>query len=431
MEKAIEQIIREFHETQLPFIVRRDLSIPFNLKKVFVIYGLRRAGKTYYLYQLIQQFLEQGYSQKEVFYINFEDERLEGIKAKDLSKIVELYYKFNPKTKIPLFFFDEIQEVEGWEKFARRLFEKTRAKIFLTGSSSKLLSQEIATTLRGRTLSYQLFPYSFKEFLRARHIIVRKVLTEKEAGKIKKALEEYILYGGYPEIVDFPIREKLKTLKEYLDLIIYRDLVERFDIKKLSNLKLLLHGLIESFAKEFSLRKYYNFLKSQGRRVGKNTLYFYFDALQEINFFFVIKKYARTLRAIEGSMPKVYLTDVGPLALFGKEDFGRRIENLVAIELLREKEYKDILIESFYYKSPERKEVDFIIKKRRKVKELIQVCYEIDNYNVKEREINSLLKAAKDLKCNRLLVITMDFEGEETIKTKKIAFIPLWKWLLK
>lgn len=431
MEKIFEELIKEFQETELPSLVKRELKIPFELNKVFVVYGLRRAGKTYYLYQLIENFLKKGFSKKEIFYLNFEDERLEGIQTKDLSKIIEIYYKINPEIKTPIFFFDEIQEVKGWEKFVRRVFEKTKAKIFLTGSSSKLLSKEIATTLRGRTLSYQLFPFSFSEFLNAKNFNVKPPFIEKEKGQIKKYLEEYLFFGGYPEIADFPEREKLKILKEYLDLIIYLDLVERFEIKRLSVLKLLLRAIIESFSKEFSLRKYFNFLKTQGRKLSKNTLYFYFDALEEINFFFPLKKYSQKLREVEGSLPKIYLTDLGYLNLFGKKDFGKRIENLVAIEFLRKKEYQNILLQIFYYKTSDNKEVDFVVVKKGKVEQLIQVCYDISDYQTKEREIKSLIKASQELKCNNFLIITSDYEGEEKIGDKKIKFIPLWKWLLE
>lgn len=431
MEKILEELIKEFQEAELPLLVERDLKLPHHLNKIFVIYGLRRAGKTYYLFQLIQGLLKNGYRKEEIFYLDFEDERLEEFNVKDFAKIVELYYKFNPKAKTPIFFFDEIQNIKGWEKFIRRVYEKNKAKIFITGSSSKLLSKEIATALRGRTLSYQLFPYSFEEFLEAKKIKIELPLTERKRGEIKRLLEEYLTYGGYPEIISFFHREKLKVLKEYLDLIIYRDLLERFGIKRLPILKLLLHSISESFAKEFSLRRYYNFLKSQGRKISKNTLYFYFNVLEEANFYFPLKKYSRKLRETEGSLPKIYLTDLGYLTLFGKKDIGRRMENLVMLQLLRQKEYQNPLLQIYYYKTRDDKEVDFVIKEKEGISELIQVCYKIENYKIKEREIGSLVKVAKELKCNKLIVISWDYEGEEKFANKKVKFIPLWKWLLQ
>ncbi len=434
MEKIFEELTAEFQEREIPDLIKRELKIPYHLRKIFVIYGLRRAGKTYYLYSLIKELLKKGIPRKEIFYLDFEDERIEGIQEKDLSKILELYYKINSETKTPIFFFDEIQEISGWEKFVRRIYEKNKAKIFLTGSSSKLLSKEIATALRGRTLSYQLLPFSFKEFLEVKKFDeIEKVfsLTEKQRGKLKRLLEEYIFYGGYPEIVNFGFQEKLKTLKEYLDLVIYRDLVERFKIKSIFILKLLLRGIAESIAKEFSLRKYYQFLKSQGRKISKNTLYFYHDALEESNFFFSLRRYSRKLREIEGSLPKVYLTDLGYLTLFGKKDLGKRLENTVVLELIRKREYEDILLNIFYYKTTDGKEVDLVIRKGEKITQLIQVCYNIQDYQTKQRELKSLYKASQELNCNNLLVITWDYEGKEKFKDKTIKFIPLWKWLLQ
>jgi predicted AAA+ superfamily ATPase len=431
MEKLFEELIKEFQERELPDLTERSLKLPYQLNKVFVVYGLRRAGKTFYLYQIIKELLKKGYQKKEIFYLDFEDERLEEIQVKDLAKIIELYFKFNPKRKNPIFFFDEIQEVKGWEKFIRRISEKLGAKVFLTGSSSRLLSKEIATALRGRALSYQLFPFSFEEFLKNKNFKIDFPLTERKKGQIKNLLEEYLFFGGFPEIVNFPEKEKLKTLKEYLDLIVYRDLVERFEIKNLSLLKLLIRALIESFAKEFSLRKYYNFLKSQGKKVSKNTLYFYFSAIEEINFFFPLRKYSKKLREIEGSLPKIYLTDLGFLNLYGKKDFGKRMENLVAIEFLRKKEYQNILIDIFYYKDESGKEVDFLLKEKGKIKQLIQTCYNIEDFETREREIKGLILASKELNCNDLLIITWDFEAKEKIKGKKIKFLPLWKWLLQ
>ena len=164
----LEEVITEFHKYSIPPLFKRELSIPADTDKVITLIGLRRTGKTYYLFQVIQQLLDEGLDKKRIFYINFEDERLSELTTSDLSIIIELYYKINPGADILYLFLDEIQEIDGWEKFVRRLTEKKNVRIFLTGSSSKLLSQEIATSLRGRTLSYNLFPLSFREFLVAK-----------------------------------------------------------------------------------------------------------------------------------------------------------------------------------------------------------------------------------------------------------------------
>ena len=178
----LEEIIVEFHKLGLPEIRERELTLPTNLNKAITVFGLRRVGKTYLLYQTIRGLIENGVRLKEIFYINFEDNRLEGITAKELSKVVELYRKHNPDTKIMYFFFDEIQNVQGWEKFVRRLLERRDVRIFITGSSSKLLSKEIATTLRGRSLSFNLFPLSFREYLSFKDFKLEEPLIEDERG---------------------------------------------------------------------------------------------------------------------------------------------------------------------------------------------------------------------------------------------------------
>ena len=180
MINQLEEIITEFHKESIPITFERELSTPTDIDKVITIIGLRRAGKTYYLFQIINELLNEGLDKKRIFYINFEDERLSDMSADDLSGIIELYYKINPDADTLYLFFDEIQEIDGWEKFIRRLTERKNVRIFLTGSSSKLLSKEIATNLRGRTLSYNLFTLSFREFLNAKDFKSTFPLIESE-----------------------------------------------------------------------------------------------------------------------------------------------------------------------------------------------------------------------------------------------------------
>jgi len=212
----LEEVIKEFHKYPIPPLFKRELSIPADTDKVITLIGLRRTGKTYYLFQIIRQLLDEGIDKKRIFYINFEDERLSELTTSDLSTIIELYYKINPGADILYLFFDEIQEIDGWERFVRRLTEKKNARIFLTGSSSKLLSQEIATSLRGRTLSYNLFPLSFREFLVAKSFIPEFPLIESERGELKRHLDEYLEYGGFPELLEYDRMVRIRILKEYI-----------------------------------------------------------------------------------------------------------------------------------------------------------------------------------------------------------------------
>ncbi len=408
----IEEIISEFHKDELPQIIDRELEIPLDLPKIIAIIGIRRCGKTYLLYQVIKE-LRKTIKKEEIFYINFEDERLSDFSVEDFSKINELYFKLNPKSTKIYMVFDEIQNINHWQKFLRRIIDKGNYRIFITGSSSKLLSKEIATSLRGRTLSFSLLPFSFRRFLTAKNFEIPDVdaSTEKERGIIKKFLEEYLHFGGFPEIVNYDKNLKIKTLKSYWDLIIYRDLVERYNIKNIRAFKYLMRLVVESSAKEVSIRNIYNFMVSQKVRVSKTKTYEYFSFLEDINFVFPIRKFSFKFKAVEGSIPKLYVCDTGFINLFDRETIGRKMENLVATELIRRTVYENELQKIHYWRDYSGLEVDFVISENHEVKELIQVCYEI-NFKTRKRELDALIKASGELKCENLLVVTWDYEGE-------------------
>lgn len=424
---SLEEVISEFHKFGIPDLKEREIKLPVNLNRAVTVVGLRRTGKTYLLYQTMKELLDQGMNLKNIFYINFEDERLEGMGSKDLSKIVELYRKYNPEGKRMYLFFDEVQNVDGWEKFVRRLLERRDVRIFITGSSSKLLSKEIATTLRGRSLSFHLLPLSFQEFLNFKDIRFEEPFIEDERGIIKREIEEYVKYGGFPEVVKYEDMIKIRTLQEYLDLIIYKDLVERYGIKKIDVMKSLIRIVVKNFANRVSVKKLQNILLSSGRELSKSKMYEYFSYLEDIGFVIPVRKFSYSEIEAMRSMPKLYIVDNGFPTIYGMKDIGRRIENIVALELIRRKYYYDPSLEIHYYIGKNKKEVDFVVSEGFKVKELIQVCYDPSDVYTRKREEKALIEASKELKCRNLKVITWDYEDEE----EKIKFIPLWKWLLR
>jgi predicted AAA+ superfamily ATPase len=314
------------------------------------------------------------------------------------------------------FFLDEIQLVERWEAFVRRLLDSENAQVFATGSSSKMMSEEIATSLRGRSLTYRIFPFSFKEFLAARGIPRGKYLSSAGKAAVINALGEYLEYGGYPEAAMYG-RERERILREIIDVTIYRDIIERHKVKNSKILRLLFTALFNS--KEFSIHKFFNFLKSQGMGVGKNTLYAYFGYFCDSLIVHPLRRFSYSYKDVEGSVPKIYFVDNGLLYSQGVRERGRLMENLVFVELL--KRGGDL----FYYKSVDGKEVDFAVKEGRGIVQLVQACYDIRDYVTKEREIKGLLKASEELGCDNLLVITWDREGEERIGGKKVIYAPL------
>ena len=420
----IEEVIVEFNRYGVPEVNKRELALPVNLNSAVSVVGLRRVGKTYLLYQTMKDIEDSKI--ESIFYINFEDERLSDIRSEDLSKIVELYKKYNPEAKRMYLFLDEVQNVSGWEKFVRRILERRDARIFVTGSSSKLLSREIATALRGRSVSFNLLPLSFREFLRFKGFKMRKKYIEDDRGLIMRYLEEYMKFGGFPELVNCEEFIKLRRLQEYLQLIIYRDLVDRYGIDKTAMMKALIRVVVRNFASRTSVKKLHSMLLSSGNKLSKNKVYEYFSYLEDTGFVLPIKKFSFSEVEMSRSMPKNYVVDTAFPTLYGMEDRGRRMENIVAVELIRRKYYKDPMLNVSYYYTKKGREVDFVLSHGLKVEALIQVSYDVEDPDTRKRELRALEEASEELRCKNKTVITWDYEEKGGIK-----FMPLWKWLLK
>jgi predicted AAA+ superfamily ATPase len=414
-------LINEFHNFQLPPLIKRELEIPlFDAKKIITVIGPRRSGKTFYFFQLINK-LREKISTQRIVYINFEDERILPLKAKDLGCLIEGYYELYPEEKenIIYFFFDEIQNITDWEVFIRRIFDKEKIKIFITGSSSKLLSTEIATSLRGRTLSFQITPLSFKEFLRFKAInLPPNYEYSNMRFQIRRALEEFITLGGYPEVVlekDF----KKEILKEYFETMIARDLIERFSIRNKILLKDLLKFLLSNVSNPFSINSYYRNI-SQYLHISKETLLEFISYIQETEIIYLIPIYSYSLKKQQANPKKIYSVDNGlrnAVAFKFSKDEGRLVENIVFQELKRRK------FEIFYWIN--KKEIDFIIKDDKDNLSAINVSY---GSEIEKKDFDSLLELKKTMKKVKNLII---INKEEEKKIRKVVFIPLWKWLLK
>ena len=418
-------IIKDFQERQFPEIVERDIHYPLDipLDRAVVFSGPRRSGKTYLMYMGIKQLLARGEDKNSILYMNFEDSRHVGAASQNLNTLLEVFFEIYPnRNEKTWVFLDEIQVIPDWERFVRTLVDMENVNVFVTVSSSKLMSKEIATSMRGRSLTYNVYPFSFAEVLKAGKIEHGKYLSSAQKARIVQKLEDYVRYGGYPETVRY--REEWdRILREIIDVTIFRDIVERYDVKNIKMLKLFLNAIFNS--KEFSIHKFYNFLKSQGIKVSKNTLYTYFGYFEDSFIVFPLKRFSYSYKNVESSISKIYLVDNGFLSLQGIRDYGRLIENIVFVELKRK--YKE---ELFYYKSASDREIDFVLRNGKKTTELIQVCYSLDDFMTKEREIKALLQGSEELHCENLLVITWDYGADEIVSGKKIRYVPLGKWLL-
>lgn len=420
---TLKTIIKEQREElesikQKERIIQRELLV--GAKKILkhpnalAILGIRRCGKSIFSYLLVEN--------KKFGYINFDDERLWGLEARKLNDILKAFYELYED--IEYIILDEIQNVKGWELFVNRL--RRTKKVIITGSNSKMLMGDLAAHLTGRYIDVTLSPFSFREFLTFHNVNLPKVYTTKENAIVLKFINKYIQVGGFPEVDKFgaPILARI-----YED-IVTKDVLLRYKIKKIEEIKKLSKYLITNFGEEISYRKTAKILGI--KRIS--TLSKWVSYLEDSFLLFKLERFSFKLKQQFIAPKKIYSIDNGLInaTAFGfSKNIGRLMENTVAVELRRRKLSKKARADIYYWKDHQQNEVDFAVKTGPKIQKLIQVTYAVERTEIKEREIKSLLKAGKELKCRDLSIITYDFEKEENIEGKKIQFIPLWKWLLE
>jgi len=422
-------IIAEWlEEWEMPSLVSRgQFAIkPAALKRILAIVGPRRAGKTYFMYQLIQSLLQSSrYAKEHILFLDFEDYRLGELTGDVMDEIFTVFHQV--AGRYPLFlFFDEIQNLPNWNRVLRTLHNRGKFRIVVSGSNSELLSGEIATELRGRYEDILMLPFSFYEYLRYRKISYTPAsLLTAARGNILAAFNDYIRHGGFPEVAMAGTRtEQQKLLQGYFKTIFYKDILERYNIKARYVLDALMNDILENYAGLFSITRFEKQLKSSNLPGSKRTIANYFHYLTEAFFVIANEKFSFSPRKRIMNPKKAYLTDTGFAAL-GRpftENRGRIIENIVAIELFRQGK------EIYYFKN--KKECDFIIKHGRRPTQAIQVCWELTTRNEK-REVAGLVEACGSLNLTSGLILTYDQEEERDRGGLKIFVLPVWKWLLE
>ena len=424
-KEQLKQIIRDFHLSENFDIKSRNLQPPVDTKKIITLIGVRRCGKTSILYEMINK-LSKTIEKTSILFLNFEDERLE-LKVDELDLILQSFLELYPEKDLKkcYFFFDEIQNITGWEKFVRRLYDTVSKNIYITGSNSKLLSSEIATSLRGRTLSYEVYPLSFFEYLAFKDIEV-DFYSSKSLAYIKNAEVKFLKDGAFPEILFLDEKYANQTLQEYFNVLLYRDLAERYNITNTIALKFFLKRIIASTTKQISINKIYNELKSSGIKIGKNTLYDFLDYVQNIYLAFTLQRYDNSLVNKELGEKKIYTVDIGlnnATEFRFSDNIGKSLENAVFLELKRRGR------ELFYYRDTN-SECDFIVQEGTQIIEAIQVTYDMSNAETAKREIKGLLTACKKLNLFHGYIITYEREDEIIEDGITITFIPFYKWAL-
>ena len=413
----LKEVILDQHEIiKKTKIVPRDYD--FDLNANYVLIGLRRAGKSTLLYKIVKDLVEKGIEWNQIIYINFEDERLAEFSLNDFNDLLSVQAELTDKTGY--FFLDEIQNIEGWEKFARRMSD-SKEHTFITGSNAKMLSQEIENRLGGRYFTKYITPYNFKEFLTAKQIDFsdKSIFGTKESGKIKREFSEYFYFGGFPEALNY--QNKREYISSIYQKVLLGDIAARNGIRNPNGLQLLMKKIAESVKDEISYSKLHNILKTIGVKISKDIVIDYIGYAKQSFLIFAIKNYFSKFVEKE-TTPKYYFNDNGLLNLFLNKEEPRLLENLVAINLWNN--YKG----NVYYLKSQNLDVDFFIEETGTA---IQVAYSITNIS-DDRETKSLVEAAKTLKeAKEFVILTYEEEKELNMDGVKIQVIPVWKWLLK
>ena len=384
----------------------------------YVIVGIRRAGKSYLLYQRIQQLLKEGHKWDEMLYLNFEDERLEGFSIQDFNMILEAHMEMYGKR--PMLFLDEVQNIAGWEKFARRLAD-AKYKVIITGSNAKMLSSNIQTTLGGRYIPISVYPYSFKEFLEVSHVAYDRlsILSTEGKAKVVNRMNDYIHNGGFPE------GALMKVKRDYLTSVYQKiylgDIAARNNVTNVFGLKVMIKKIAESVKQPISFSRIANIISTTGTKLSTTSAVKYMGYLEEAWLINKVTNIASKQADKEGNA-KYYFTDNGILNLFLIDAETSLLENIVAIYLTRKYGREDAVF--FYNKGIE---VDFYIPNDETA---IQVSYSLMDDETRMREVKALKALQKVLPCKQLLIITYDEEDNWDLADSNITVIPVWKWAL-
>lgn len=417
--ETIKQVLLDYRrEVERQQVVRRECEI--GSLRCVVLVGVRRAGKSFLLYQQMQSNLRSGITWDEMLYLNFEDERLIGMTASELNLILEVHGSLSPLR--PTLFLDEPQVVEGWEKFARRLAD-TGYSVYITGSNARMLSSDVATTLGGRYVVRHVLPYSFREYLSARgQGYDAPTLGETlGAAAIRRHFDEYLHYGGFPEGVALPA--KRDYLASVYQKIYLGDIAARHNISGTFTLRLLFRKIAESIRQPVSFTRLTSIIASTGAKVGKATVINYMEYSREAFLVLPVKNIADSLTERE-TCPKYYFVDNGIVSLLDPSADTSLLENLVAVELLRRHGFDERV---FFYNH--NVEVDFYLPDEGTA---IQVSYAPHKSEATwQRETSALVRLSKRLSCRRALLLTYDDEGEATVGDCRITLLPVWRWLLE
>lgn len=412
-----EFILKEIKD----YVYRGDVVLPATTNKVVVFYGVRRCGKTFTLYEIFKKHPHNS------LYLDFEDDRLDGFEISDFERLKKAFFELKPHlagSRELYFLLDEVQEVPGWEKFCRRAVEREGIKVFVSGSSSKVMPGEIQTELRGRSWNIEMFPFSFVEYLQQKGIDTDnpKIFHGRESVAVKHHFIHYAKWGGFPEVCIAESEfEKRKILREYLDAIFFKDMVERYRITNVPLLDLLFDKVFSSFSTKMSLTAFYK-QYHETMPFSKDILFSYYRSMRQSMLMHEVKMFAESSYKRMRNPAKIYPADIGLCRRITSADAGRLLEEIVFLELKRRGS------EMFYFAG--RHECDFVVKTGDAGLIPYQVCAELHDKN-RGREIEGLKEACEYLSRKQGLLLTDNEDSELKIDGITITVLPVWKWILQ
>lgn len=430
MLDTLRELILDFQEIVLDTGVPRHLNVSTVDGKATVCIGVRRCGKSTFLYQRIQRLLDSGVPRQNIVFLNFFDDRLHDLQHEKIGVVLEAYYSLYPEkkgTERVYWFFDEIQVIPKWEPFVDRLLRTENSEVYITGSSAQMLSREIATQMRGRALSWEIFPFSFREYLDYKEIHAGVSLSTKKRLLIQKAFEEYWETGGFPEVAGVERNLRIKTHQEYFHAVLFRDLIERHDVSHPKAVADLAHRLIDNTASLYTVNKLFGYLKSLGHKLPKATVSDYLEWFEDAYFLFTVRVFDASLSRANANPKKVYCIDHALVTSVGSGilvNAGHLLENLVFVALRR------VTSEIAYYKTRSGKEVDFIAQYPDRSRKLIQVCESMADSNTRKRELDALTEAMRELKTSIGLIVTRGETDELKVDGGTVSVVPAWRFLL-
>jgi len=433
MREIIRQKIIDALAMPPPAFTRRDIRLPKVPGKAKAVIGPRRGGKTTFLWQTLTERLASGVSRDGLLYFNFEDERLAGMTTADLHLVVEEYYRLHPEwrdQRRAVLFLDEIQTVPGWETFVRRLIDTEKVEIFLSGSSARLLSREVATSMRGRAMEALVYPFSFREFLRHQGKEPTKSVTQlpKAArSALDKEILEYLTCGGFPEAQGVAVGDRFELLRSYVDTAMLRDVLERYAVSQPTALRWMVRHLLGNAGGMFSINKFHGDLRSQGIPVAKDTLHALLAHIEDAFLIRTVTIATESERRRMANPRKAYPIDPGLIPVFdrsGSANIGHALETVVALELERRG------AELAYVRTASDLEVDFLACYPNGRRELIQVCATLDDPKTREREFRALMEANREYRGTKLQVITLSTEFLRE-QPAGVNVLPAAAWLLE